>query len=120
MKWVSWVNFGLGLYLILAPIMFGYASLKAALYEDMLFGMLIAGVALWRALGAETESMARMSWIVAAAGFWMMLGPFELGYGTTHVPVDNDVLVGLAVLILGMWRAVSQPRSGTSQMLAHH
>jgi SPW repeat-containing protein len=119
MKWVSWVNFGLGLWLIFAPITFGYSSRRAALHEDVVFGVLIASVALWRALGAETPSMARVSWVVAAAGFWMMLGPFELGYGTTHAPVDNDVLVGLAVLVLGMWRAISRPRGGTSHMLAH-
>jgi hypothetical protein len=120
MKWASWVNFGLGVWLILAPMTFGYASVKAALYEDLVFGILIASVALWRALGAETSAMAHVSWVVAAAGFWAMLAPFELGYGTTRAPVDNDVLVGLAVLILGVWRASFQPRGGTPHRVAHH
>jgi hypothetical protein len=110
MKWASWANFALGLWLIVAPITIGYSSLKAALREDIVLGVLIASIALWRALGAETSSMAHVSWAVAAAGFWVMLAPFELGYGTTRAPVDNDVLVGLAVLLLGMWRAVSGPR----------
>jgi hypothetical protein len=120
MKWASWVNFGLGVWVFFAPITFGYTSLKTALYDDVIFGIVISSFALWRALGAETNSAARLSWVVAAAGFWVMLAPFELGYGTTRAPVDNDVIVGLAVLILGVWRATSQPHGGTPHMVAHH
>jgi hypothetical protein len=119
MKWMSWASFALGSWLIFAPMILGYSGLKTARNEDMVFGIVIAGFALWRSLGAETPAMGRVSWIVAAAGFWIMLGPFELGYGATRVPVDNDVLVGLGVLVLGMWRAISRPRDGTPHMVAH-
>lgn len=120
MKWVSWVTLGLGLWLISASTTFGYSSLKIARYDDVIFGIAIASFALWQALGAETESLARLSWVLAAAGFWVMLAPFELGFGTTRAPVDNDVIVGLAVLILGIRRASSRPRGGTPHMAAHH
>jgi SPW repeat-containing protein len=80
----------------------------------------IASLALWRALGAETASMARLSWVVAAGGFWAMLAPFELGYATMHAPVDNDLIVGLAVVLLGIWRAVSRPKGRSHHRLAHH
>ena len=123
MKWASWVNFGLGLWLFFAPIIFGYTSVKAALCEDVVLGGLIAGLALWRALGPGTPGMAYGRWGVAIAGFWAMLAPFELGYGTTRAPVNNDVIVGLVVLILGIWRAVSVPRAGGTlhpHMVARH
>ncbi len=120
MKWVSWVNCALGLWLIAAPFALAYTNESSAVYEDVILGILIASVALWRALGAETNSAARLSWVVAAAGFWVMLAPFELGYGATRAPVDNDVIVGLAVLILGVWRATSQPHGGTPHMVAYH
>ncbi len=119
MKWVSWTNCVLAAWLIFAPFMFGYTVVRAALYEDVILGIVIASVALWRALRADTESMARLSWVVAAAGFWAMMAPFVLGYGTTRAPVDNDVLVGLAVLILGIWRATSRPRGEIVHRLAH-
>ena len=114
MKWVSWTNFALGTWLIFAPILLRYTSVRAALYDDMIFGSVIASFALWRALGEETASMVRVSWVVAAAGFWVMMAPFGLGYGTTRTPVDNDVIVGLAVFILGIWRTSPRPH-----ILAH-
>ena len=114
MKLVSWINFVLGTWLIFAPILLRYASVRAALYEDMIFGIVIASFALWRAVGEGTPSMVRVSWVVAAAGFWVMMAPFGLGYGTTRAPVDNDVIVGLLVFILGVWRTSPRPH-----ILAH-
>jgi cytochrome c oxidase assembly factor CtaG len=56
MKWASWVTFGLGLWLVFAPITFGYASVKAALHEDLVFGIVIAALGLWWALRAVSNS----------------------------------------------------------------
>ena len=118
MKWLSWTSFVLAAWLIFAPFVLGYTSARAAVYEDVILGIVVASLALWRALGAETESMARLSWVVAAGGFWVMMAPFELGYGTTRAPVDNDIIVGLAMLILGVWRATSRPTGGSHRRLA--
>lgn len=120
MKWASWMNFALGVWLFFAPITLAYASVKSALYEDLILGSVIAGFALWRALGPETDFMALVSWVVAAAGFWVVLAPFELGYGSAAVPVYNDVTVGVAVLVLAIWRALSHPEGGMPHMAAHH
>ncbi|MFQ5945573.1 MAG: SPW repeat protein [Anaerolineae bacterium] len=120
MKWASWTNFVLGLWLIAAPFMLVYPRGTTAVYEDVILGTLIAVFALWRAMGAETPSMANVSWLVAAGGFWVLIAPFLLGYADTTVAVYNDVIVGVVVLILGAWRALSRGHGEMPRMAPHH
>lgn len=110
MKWASWTNVVLGLWLIAAPFVLGYVGVTTAMYEAIVLGIVIAALALWRATGAETPAMASVSWLVAAGGLWVLVAPFVLGYTATTVAVWNDVIVGLAVLVLGVWRALSHGR----------
>ena len=42
MNWISWTNFVLGLWLIIAPFTLGYAGVTTAVYEDVILGILIA------------------------------------------------------------------------------
>ena len=106
MKWPSWTNAVLGVWLILAPFALRYASPRATV-EDIVFGLIIGGLALWRALGPETPPMRTVSAIVALAGLWVAIAPFALGYSTLVAAVRNDVFVGLLVLILGGIRALA-------------
>lgn len=120
MKWASWTNFVLGFWLIIAPFSLAYAGVAAALYEDIILGIGIAALALWRALGKEMPAMAGVSWSVAGGGFWVLIAPFALGYAGTTAAVYNDVIVGLAVLVLGLWRAMSRGDSEMPHTAAHH
>jgi hypothetical protein len=120
MRWASWTNVVLGLWLILAPFAFAYTGVTAALYEDIILGLAIAAFALWRALGEETPAMAGVSWLVAAGGFWVLIAPFVLGYSAVTAAVANDVIVGAAVLLLGAWRALSGGPGEFPHPAPHH
>lgn len=120
MKWASWTNLVLGLWLIIAPFSLAYAAVTAAVYEDVILGIVVASLALWRALARETPEMAYVSWTVAVGGLWVLIAPFALGYNATTAAAYNDVIVGLAVLILATWRAVSRPQGEMPHMAAHH
>jgi hypothetical protein len=128
MKWASWTTLVVGLWLIAAPFVLGYRGVTAAVYEDVILGIVIALLALWRATGDDTPAMASVSWLAAAAGFWVVIAPFVLGYTplapgftATTAAVYNDVIVGLAVLILSVWRALSHGGHGAMpHMVAHH
>lgn len=113
MKWVSWTNVAFGLWLTAAPFLLGYSGLARAAYEAVLLGIGIASLALWRALGPETREMAGVSWLVAAAGAWVAIAPFALGYQAASAAVANDVTVGIVVLGLAIWRAVAETPSET-------
>jgi len=51
MKNLSWANFALGLWLIMAPFALLYRGMQNALWEDMIVGFLIAVFSLWQASG---------------------------------------------------------------------
>lgn len=83
----------LGLWLIVAPGVFGL--LDPARSNDYIVGPLIvsfATVALW-------EATRGLRWVNFLLGVWLLLAPFVLGY-PFPIPVANDILVGLAVLVL--------------------
>lgn len=123
MKWASWTILALGLWLIVAPFALVYTGTTAAVYEEMILGIVIGALALWRGLSPETPSMTSVSWLLAAGGLWVLFAPFVIGYAGTTVAVWNDVIVGLAVLTLGAWQALAH-RGGPGEMrhgrAAHH
>ncbi len=48
-KWEEWVNMALGAWLIVSPWVLGFADLGVALWNQIIVGVLVAGLALWSA-----------------------------------------------------------------------
>lgn len=48
-----------------------------------------------------------LSWLVAVAGLWEFLSPFILGYSTATVALWNAVIVGIVLVVLAGWAALS-------------
>jgi hypothetical protein len=48
-SWLSWVNVGLGIWLILAPFLLGYANLDVARTNEVVIGVIVGGLGLWSA-----------------------------------------------------------------------
>lgn len=125
MRWPTWTTLGLGLWLIVAPSTFGYTGLTAAVLNDGVLAAVIIGLSAWD-LAAEGRAAATFQWMTASAGLWLIVAPFQFGYlgakmmyiGQDHMPLPylagygpaaaagtNDVIVGLAVLVLSLTRA---------------
>ncbi len=49
-----------------------------------------------------------LSWLVAVAGLWEVLAPFILGYSAATVAMWNAIIVGVVLIILGIWAAVNE------------
>ncbi len=114
MRSASWVNFILGLWLIVAPFALGYSHIAGAAPEDVILGILIAAFSLWMA--ATLVAPAGPSWLVVLFGIWVIIAPFVLGYAhQLGRAIANDVIVGIVVLILGLVRAVHLGVRPTSQ-----
>jgi SPW repeat-containing protein len=101
MKALSWANFVLGVWLVVAPFALVYRGIQAALWDDVVVGLLIAAYSLWRAL--EAEQMIVGNWIVGALGLWALVSPFALHFSGTATAMWNNVIVGAAVAILAIW-----------------
>lgn len=117
-RWTSGINLIAGLWLISAPFVLGYTYLTSALWNDVIVGIVVAAIAAVRVAGPLRH--ASVSWINAALGAWLIVAPFVLTYSAQAAALaeqgdasgarsaaTNDVLVGLVVLALGAWSALS-------------
>ncbi len=51
--------------------------------------------------------MPAISWIIALLGIWLIISPWVLGFSGDMAAVWNAVIVGIIVLILGAYNALT-------------
>jgi ABC-type molybdate transport system permease subunit len=103
----SSINILLGIWLIIAPWVLGYADLSAAQTNDVIIGIIVAIVAAIRSFGAFTTR--GWSWINILAGIWLIIAPFVLGYSNHTTPLWNDIILGIVIAVLA-WTAAASIR----------
>lgn len=106
MKGLSWVNFILGLWLIVAPFALVYRGISAALWDNVIVGIIVAVLAGWRALGKESVRMTVTSWAIAVLGLWTLAAPFALRYNGNAHAMWNNVIVGIVLAIIATYMAL--------------
>ena len=81
---------------------------------------IIAAAGLWEiiapfaiALVNTSVTIKVLSWIDAVLGLWLVVAPFALSYSKVSGATVNDIIVGIIVIILGVWAAVVPGRSTT-------
>lgn len=89
--WPRWVNFILGVWLIIAPIVFQYAE-PAARFNEALVGLAVATVALL------ASSVPVLRFVNAALGAWLLLAPLVLGYGGSALPTTHGIVLGALII----------------------
>lgn len=117
-QWTSGINIVAGLWLIIAPFVLGYHEIQAALWNDVLVGIIVAAFAVARV--ARPLMNPSLSWINAVFGLWLIVAPFVLAYGSAveafavegaiggaQTAMWNDIIVGVIILALGVWSALS-------------
>ena len=104
MMWARIASFVLGLWLMAAPAVIGYAD--AARTNDHIVGPVVASfafIAIW-------QLMRPLRWIELIVGAWLLAVPWILGYGT--VPAINSLVVGLLLAALAFLGAKTGKRFG--------
>lgn len=117
-QWTSGTNLATGIWLIAAPFIPGYSAVTAALWNDILIGLAVAGLA-WTRMAKPLEREGS-GWTNAILGVWLLAAPFALGYTATTAAMSNDIVIGLVVVILGVWSAVAsrgRQASGNQQAM---
>ena len=102
MKGLSWINFVLGLWLIVAGFVLSTAS-RAVMTEEIVIGIIIAVLSAI----SVTAVVSWLSWLVALAGVWTLIAPGIISYVGMSASRANDVIVGIIVIVLGAARALS-------------
>jgi hypothetical protein len=102
MRWGAWLNVIAGVLLVIAPFALGYYTLSnIAMYEAVVVGLLIGGIALWSAL--DTDAPDYLDYIVALFGGWSIVAPFVFGYHSTiEVARNTDMVIGIAVALIAL------------------
>ena len=95
-RWQDWASFALGLWLAVSPWVLGYSHLEGATANAAFMGLALALGSHFEVSFDETSG----EWFNMAAGLWLVLAPFLLGY-SGHVEVTaNSIVVGTAVAAL--------------------
>lgn len=113
-KGLSWIIALLGLWEfgdIAALFVPGFGSLPAYLWNHIIVGMvlMVAGITAARTNNAGTART--MSWMAVIAGIWLITGTLMLRHPVTGIGSLNDIIVGVSVVVLGAWAALTSPRA---------
>lgn len=106
-KSASGLNIIAAIWLILSPFLLGYYELQAAIWNDIIVGVIVLGLG-WARV-ANPFYAPGFSWANAVLGLWLILAPFALNYSAMPTPLWNDVIVGVVIAALATWSAVATP-----------
>src|SRR5262245_7304281 len=100
MKRVSWVNLGLGVWLLIAP--FVLHSSGIAVISSMLSGLLVIVLA---ALSLRAPLSNHLpAWMNLAAGMWVFFSPWILDVNNQTPVVVKSALTGALIMIFAIAR----------------
>jgi hypothetical protein len=92
----SWLNILLGIWVIISPFVVQFAQLPAAMWNNVIVGIVIAVLAIIR---TSTPRQAGWSWVNVILGIWMIISPFALGVMTTAI-VSNNIILGIVIALI--------------------
>jgi hypothetical protein len=95
-RWQDWASFALGLWLAVSPWVLGYSQLETATANAAFMGL---AVALGSHFGVSFDESS-VEWFNMAAGLWLVLAPFLLGYSSQIDVTANSIAVGTGVAAL--------------------
>jgi SPW repeat len=105
MRWSPWITVVAGIWLVAAPFATGYNTLSdVATIEAVVLGVLIAGLGLWTAFG--TTVPAYIDYLLIVCGGWSIIAPFVLAYSDTTIARNSDVIAGMVVAAVAVYRVV--------------
>ncbi|MGA7616029.1 MAG: SPW repeat protein [Thermoanaerobaculia bacterium] len=94
-----------GIWLLISPFVITFRGLPNAVTNDVVFGIVVAVLAAIRFFGAYRASW--ISWLNALIGLWILVSPWFLGFSIAPEAMWNNVLTGIAIIILGGWSALA-------------
>src|SRR5438552_17306235 len=102
-QWKDAGNLMLGLWLIVSPWALSYAGATRPAWNAHIVGIVIVVAA----IAALTAFQQWEEWVNTALGAWLIVSPYLLGFSALSYALWNQIIVGLAVAILGIWAAVT-------------
>ncbi len=104
-KSLNWIIAIGGVWEILAPFLLSYSKATTAMWDAIIIGLALVILGAWAGLANESNTVKSLSWVNAVLGLWLVIAPFILAYSGVAAAMWNDVIVGIIVLVLGVWAA---------------
>jgi hypothetical protein len=96
---------------IVAPLVPGFGAVPAFVWNHIIVGLILMIAGAWSALTSNVGTARTMDCISAIAGIWLMVASFILRNPSMAAGLWNDIIVGVIVLVLGVWAALWAPRA---------
>lgn len=106
--WQDAGNLLLGAWLLFSPWLLGYTGEAAAATNAYIVGAAIALIA----AGALYAYQKWEEWLNVALAIWLVISPWVLGFSAMAAVMYNAVVIGLLVLALAFWAAMTEPEAG--------
>ncbi|MCD6291704.1 MAG: SPW repeat protein [Anaerolineae bacterium] len=106
-KALSWVIAVAGAWEVIAPFILKYTSTGSATWNAIIIGLAIVILGVWAALSAAESTVKNLNWVNAVLGAWLIIAPFILSYSHTTTAMWNNIIIGVIVLALAAWAAVT-------------
>jgi hypothetical protein len=109
-RWQDWVNLVLGIWLFIAPWIWGNSRAPSpheftSAWNAWILAVIVVIIALW---ALSSPAMTGVEWINVIAGIWLFIAPWVLGFAAAgHSAAWNQWVVGIIVFVLSLW-AVNQ------------
>jgi hypothetical protein len=103
MKWGSWVNLIIGIWLLISPVVLHLAGI--AMNNNIAFGILAIIVAIWSMVVMPQNHAP--AWINLAFGIWVFISPWVLGFAAGYPALWNSVICGVLLVIFAIVRMSS-------------
>ncbi|GAB4387710.1 SPW repeat protein [Albidovulum sp.] len=96
--WADGINLVLGLFLFVAAWIFGYAGITAALWNGLIVGAVITGLAVAALMAWKDWE----EWLGVLLGAWMVVSPWVLGFASFTAAADHAMAATVVALIVGI------------------
>ena len=106
-KALSWVVALAGAWEVIAPFVLKYTSTSSAMWDAIIIGLAVVVLGVWAALSSGESTVKNLNWVNAVLGAWLIIAPFILSYSHTATAMWNDIVIGVVVLALAAWAAVT-------------
>ena len=99
LRWQDWVTLVAGIWLLVSPWVVGYAGDVAAMSNAVIFGIAI----IVYSIVELSVPRAWEEWLMVAAGVWLIISPWVLGFSAETRAMWDMVIVGIVVALLALW-----------------
>lgn len=96
----NWVSLVSGVYMILAPFLFGFTNQTQEAWNSLLLGIIVSVLAVYRMTSPGLHIWTATVSLVL--GLWAIVAPFALGAGNVMAAVWSGVIAGAAVAVFSV------------------